>query len=164
MNNTKINKIVNGTTCSPELFKQLVESGGEESAIAYVEGLKGNNKPRVNNSPTVGFLNKFETIVRDEETGKDYRVTKMRFKLGIPREQVAGSPLEAQCEGDWLLLTGVFQPNKQSEGFYIGQDFIRSREQENLMEEEKSQKQGKKPYVIHDWMKSRTSNNIVEVQ
>ena len=164
MNKVEIKKLISGTKVTLETFENLKNECGLKSAIEFVKTQKGENTPRVNNSPTVGFLNKFETIVRDEETKKDYRVTKMRFKLGIPREQVAGSPLESQCEGDWLLLTGVFQPNKQSEGFYIGQDFIRSREQENLMEEEKSHKQGKKPYVIHDWMKSRTSNNIVEVQ
>ena len=150
MTKVEIKKLISGTNVTLEMFEGMAEAGGLRSAIAFVNNIKGT-------SATVGFLNKFEHIYRDEESGKDYRVTKMRFKLGIPKSQVAGSPLEKQCEGDWLLLTGVFQPNKNSEGYNIGHDFIRTREEENLVEEEKSGKVGKKPFVINDWMK-RNSN------
>ena len=154
MNKVEIKKLISGTNVTLETFENMANSGGINSAIAFVNNIKGINA-------TVGFLNKFDHIYDDESTGKSYRVTKMRFKLGIPRSQVAGSPLEKQCEGEWLLLTGVFQPNKKSEGYNIGHDFIRTREEENLVEQEKSDKVGKKPFIIYDWMKKNTNREEV---
>ena len=161
MNKVEIKKLISGTKCSPEMFEQLTETGGLESAIEYVKSLKGEKSTPNEVGLTVGFLNKFTVtkVVRDESTGKDtaYKVDMWRSKVAIPRSDLVGSPLEKQCEGEWLLLTGVFQPNKKSEGYNIGHDFIRTREEENLVEEEKSSKIGKKPFVINDWMK-RNSN------
>ena len=154
MTKVEIKKLISGTNVTLETFENMANSGGINSAIAFVNNIKGINA-------TVGFLNKFDHIYDDKSTGKSYRVTKMRFKLGIPRSQVAGSPLEKQCEGEWLLLTGVFQPNKKSEGYNIGHDFIRTREEENLVEKEKSDKLGKKAFVINDWMKRKSNREEV---
>ena len=168
MNKVEIKKLISGTKCSPEMFEQLTETGGLESAIAYVKALKGEVDAPREVGITVGFLNQFTgtKLVRDKSTGKDtaYKTDMMRFKLGIPRSDVAGSPLEKQCEGEWLLLTGVFQPNKRSAGFNIGQDFVQTREQANKYAQAKADRDGRTAFVIHDWMQDRVNGEPVEVE
>ena len=168
MTKVEIKKLISGTNCSPEMFEQLTETGGLESAIAYVKALKGEVDAPKEVGITVGFLNKFTStkLVRDQSTGKDtaYKTDMMRFKLGIPRSDVAGSPLEQHCEGDWLLLTGVFQPNKRSAGFNIGQDFVQTRLQANQYAQEKADRDGRTAFVIHDWMQDRVNGEPVEIE
>ena len=164
MNKVEIKKLISGTKCSPEMFEQLTETGGLESAIEYVKSLKGEKSTPNEVGLTVGFLNKFTVtkVVRDESTGKDtaYKVDMWRSKVAIPRSDLVGSPLEKQCEGEWLLLTGVFQPNKRSAGFNIGQDFLQTRKKANELAKAKADKEGRTPYVIHDWMQDRVGEPV----
>ena len=156
MNTKEITKFVAGTSTTVEMFKNLVEIGGEKGAINYVNA----QRPR-DTSPTVGFLNPY-TVTKEVEledgTKELQRINKWKCKLALRQSQVAGSPLESQCIGGWVHLIADFTPNKIGTGFFVAESFVNTLQDANSIQAEKADDNGFR-YVT--WMSNPNKTSEV---
>jgi hypothetical protein len=84
MTKVEIKKLISGTNVTLEVFEGMTQAGGLQSAIAYVNNLKGT-------SATVGFLNKFDHVYRDKYLARLQSHQNAVSTWAFPKSQVAGS-------------------------------------------------------------------------